>query len=198
MTSPLDPFAPIYDARERFQVQVQAPARLVFDTGASFDFQSIRLVRTIFWLRGRFLRSTAPPSWRSEGFLRDAPRIGWGTLREEPGRLFVAGAHCQPWLPDVVFVPLSADDFLAYAAPGRVKIAWSLEVESLGEARSRLITETRTVAPDAETRRRFLHYWRWARLGIHPIRWLLLTAIRREAERRYRRPHTGNTSMDGS
>jgi hypothetical protein len=197
MASPLDPFVPIYDARERFQVRVQAPARLVFDTGAGFDLQSIPLVRAIFWLRGRFLRAAAPASWKSEGFLRDAPRMGWGILREEPGRLFVAGAHCQPWLPDVVFVPLSPGDFLGYAVPGQVKIAWSLEADSLEEPRSRLTTETRAVATDAETRRRFLRYWRWARFGIYPIRWLLLTAIRRQAERRYHRLRSGDASPDG-
>ena len=198
MGSPLDPFIPIYDARERFQIQVQAPAPLVFDTSASFDIQSIPLVRAIFWLRGRFMRATAPASWQSGGFLRDAPGIGWGILREEPGRLFIAGAHCQPWLPDVVFVPLSPDDFLHCAVPGRVKIAWSLEVEPLEEARSRLITETRAAATDAEARRRFLRYWRWARFGIHPIRWLLLPAIRREAERRYRRLRAGERSRGDS
>jgi len=177
---------PAYDARERFQVHVQAPATLVFDTSARFDLQSIRLVRIIFWLRGRLLGAAASSTWQSGGFFADARRLGWGTLCEEPGRLFVAGGRCQPWLPDVTFIPLSATDFLPYAEPGQVKIAWTLEVEPLDEASCRLTTETRAVATDPAARRRLLHYWQWARVGIHTIRWLVLPAIRREAETRYR------------
>jgi hypothetical protein len=41
------------------------------------------------------------------------------------------------------------------------------------------------VATDAEARRRFRRYWRWARFGIVAIRLLILPAIRREAERRW-------------
>jgi hypothetical protein len=37
---------------------------------------------------------------------------------------------------------------------------------------------------------KFMRYWRLARFGIVLIRWLMLPAIRREAERRYRE-HAG-------
>ena len=94
------------------------------------------------------------------------------------------GAVCKPWLPDVVFAPVPADEFNAYAVPGQVKSAWTLETTEEGVGRTRLATETRASATDEASRRRFLRYWRWARFGILPIRWLLLPAIRREAERR--------------
>jgi hypothetical protein len=42
------------------------------------------------------------------------------------------------------------------------------------------------VATDAPARARFRRYWRWARFGIVAIRLLLLPAVRREAERRWR------------
>jgi hypothetical protein len=186
MTGPLDSLIPIYDARERFLVRVRAPAPLVYQTAAQFDVQSVALVQAIFWLRGRFLGSKptqANPF--SRGFLVGASSLGWGVLREEPGRLFVAGGYCQPWRPDVVFHPLTHASFQSFAEPNQVKIAWTLEVDPLAESRATLATETRAVATDADARHRFRTYWRWARFGIHSIRWLLLPAIRREAEARY-------------
>jgi hypothetical protein len=178
---------PTWDARERFQLVVRAPAPLVYRTAAEFDFQSVRLVRVIFGLRDRLLGSRAAARRPSRGLVADAPALGWGILRDQVGRVFVAGAHCQPWLPDVVFIPLTAATFAAFASPGRVKIAWTLEVEPVDDARCVLATETRAVATDHAARERFRRYWRWARFGIHAIRWLMLPAIRREAQARYRR-----------
>lgn len=199
MASPLDSFIPTCDARERFQLRVRAPAALLYQTAAEFDFQSLSLVRAIFWLRTRLLGSKpGPPTAPSQGFLAGAPSLGWGVLREEPGRLFIAGAHCQPWLPDVVFHPLTAVSFGPFAAPGQVKIAWTLEVEPLDESHSTLATETRAAATDAEARRLFRSYWRWARFGVHSIRWLLLPAIRRQAQERYHSTHPAPTNPDGT
>lgn len=189
--SPLDRFVPAFDARERFQVTVNAPAALVYETATAFDMQSVGLVRAIFRMREVLLGARVEAPRVSRGWLEEAAALGWGTLVEEPGRLFVAGAHCQPWLPDVRFVPLAADSFLDYAEPGCVKIAWTLEAISQSPDSSVLATETRVVATDAAARERFRRYWRWARFGIFSIRWLLLPAIAREAARRHRRsaPH---------
>jgi hypothetical protein len=185
----LDSFIPTYDARERLQLEVRAPAPLVYRTAAEFDLQSLALVRAIFWLRGRVLGSQAAAARRaSRGSLAGAPALGWGVLREEVGHVFVAGAHCQPWLPDVAFTPLTAATFAAFSAPGQVKIAWTLEVEPLDSTHCVLATETRAVATDDAARQRFRRYWRWARYGIHVIRWLMLPAIRREAQARYQSP----------
>ncbi len=188
--SPLDPFAPVFDARERFHVSVEAPAALVYATATGFDMQSVGLVRAIFRMREVLLGAHPDAPRVSRGWLEEAAALGWGTLVEEPGRLFVAGAHCQPWLPDVRFVPLAADSFVGYVEPGCVKIAWTLEVVALSPERTTLSTETRVVATDAAARERFGRYWRWARFGIFSIRWLLLPAIAREAKRRYRRSVT--------
>jgi hypothetical protein len=99
----------------------------------------------------------------------------------------VGGAACQPWKPDVVFRPLTPEIFLSYAEPDQVKIAWTLEAEPLGPELTRFITETRSVATNADARAKFRRYWRWARFGIVAIRPLLLPAVRRKAERRWRR-----------
>ena len=81
------------------------------------------------------------------------------------------------------FTAIPPAEFAAFQEPDLVKIAWTLEVESQGVASTLLSTETRAVATDATARRRFRRYWRWARFGIVAIRWLMLPAIRRQAER---------------
>ena len=186
MPGPLDPFIPDCDARERHAVTVHAPAALVYRVAQDFDLQSLLLVHTIFWLRSKLMRAT-PVRRPARGFLEEMQALGWATLVERPGELFVAGAACRPWLADVVFTPLPADTIRGFAEPGVVKIAWTLESRATGPARTELITETRAVATDGEARTRFLTYWRWARVGIFTIRWLFLPAIRKQAEAEWRR-----------
>jgi hypothetical protein len=183
--SPLDRFIPRPDVTERFEISIRAPARLVMDVASNFDMQSLPLVRAIFWLREKVMRSGRHAPRRPQGLLEEMQTLGWGLLVEQRGRLVICGARCQPWLADVTFSALNADDFAAYAEPGQVKIAWALETDEQGPALTRLAQETRAAATDETARTRFLRYWRWARFGIVSIRLLLLPAIRRAAERRW-------------
>lgn len=186
MASPLDPFIPVFDARERFQVRVRAPAELVYQTAAQFDMDSVGLVHAIFRLRALVLGAgPTPASPFAKGFLLGAQQLGWGLLREEPGHLFVAGACCRPWEAEVVFTPLTPATFAPFSDPGLVKIAWTLETIAIDTGRCILASETRALGTSPDAQRRFRSYWRWARFGIHAIRWLLLPAIRRRAEARY-------------
>jgi len=179
---PLDPFIPHPDVRERHSLVVRAPAAVVFEMAEAFDFQSVLFIKGIIRLRQFLLRSINVER-RPIPFLQEALAMGWGVLASTPGRVFVAGAHCQPWLADVRFVPIAPADFASFDEPNRVKIAWTLEVEPLDSHSTRLATETRAVATDAESLRRFRRYWRWARFGIVAIRWFMLPAIARQAER---------------
>lgn len=185
MSDLLDRFIPTFDVRERHEVTVAAPAALVFEVARNFSMQSIALVRAIFRLRSRLMGAHEPDSWQALGLVAETQAMGWGMLAEERGRSYVAGAVCQPWRADVVFRPVTADRFAAFAEPDLVRIAWTLEVSVLEPGRTRLATETRAKATDPAARAKFLRYWRWAGVGIVMIRWLLLPAVRREAERRY-------------
>lgn len=179
----LDAFIPVPDVRERHARTVRAPAARVYAAAEHFDVQSIPLVRGIFRWRERLL-GAAPQARAAREFFAEMRALGWGTLIERPGELFAAGASCRPWLANVVFTPVPVERFRDFAEPDRVKIAWTVETEAQGPALTRLATETRVVATDGEARRKFLRYWRWARFGILPIRWLLLPAIARAAEGR--------------
>jgi hypothetical protein len=179
--SPLAPFIPAPIAGERFAVTVRAPAALAYQVATTFDMQSIWSVRTIFQMRERIMGSR-PGVRIPRGLLEELRGLGWGCLLERPGELYVGGAVCQPWLADVKFRAVPAEEFAAFAEPDLVKIAWTLETRFVGPGLTELVSETRVAATDDAARKRFLAYWRWARVGIYTIRWLLLPAIRTKAE----------------
>lgn len=182
MSSPLDRFIPNPDIRERHTVIVRAPAQRVQDVARAFDMQSVPVVRTLVRAR-QLLLGSRQTSRTPRGMVADMTAMGWGILLDRPGELLVAGAVCQPWLADVHFRPLPPDQFAAFTEPNQVRIAWTLETKELGPDRTELATETRAAATDATSRRQFRRYWRWARFGIIPIRWFLLPAVARRAER---------------
>lgn len=184
--APLDRFVPRPDVRERHEITVRAPAALVLDVARNFDPESIPVVRAIFWLRGKVMGAREERGDLPKGLVPWTLAMGWGVLADEPGRFFVAGASCQPWKADVVFTPILPEQFASDAEPDRVKIAWTLEAEPVGPAKSRFASETRAVATNSAARERFRRYWRFARFGIVAIRWLLLPGVRRQAERRWR------------
>jgi len=177
-------FMPVADITERHETLVHAPANIVLDVARTFDMQSVPLIRAIIWMRGKILGATPLPARRSQGLVAETLGMGWGVLAERPGRELVVGAVTQPWQANVKFTAVAPDRFLAFAEPDLVKIAWTLEVDPLGPSLTRFRTETRAVATDGTAQRKFLRYWRWAGIGMVAIRWLLLPALRREAERR--------------
>lgn len=181
----LDRFIPAPDVRERFETTIHAPAAVVMQVAADFDMQSVRAVRAIFRLREALLGATRQSPRRPQGIVEETKSLGWGVLQEEPGRAVIMGARCQPWLADVRFSAIDAQEFAAYSEADQVKIAWTLEAEPIAGGFTRFAQETRAVATDAGARGKFLRYWRWARFGIIAIRLLMLPAVRRTAERRW-------------
>ena len=184
-SSALDRFVPEPEIRERFETTVRAPADLVMDVAAHFDMQSLRVVKSIFWLREKLMRASPSGNRKPQGILEETKSLGWGVLAEQPGRLVICGAICQPWLPQVKFSALAPDEFATYAEPDQVKIVWTLETEAIGPAITRFAQETRAAPTDQQARIKFRRYWRWARFGIITIRLLMMPAVRRASERRY-------------
>lgn len=187
MTSPLDRFMPTSDVRERFETTIRAPRELVMRTAYDFDLQSLPPVRAILRLRTLVMGGSPDSKPRTPvGLLAETRELGWGTLLEVPGRLLLCGAVCRPWLGDVRFSAVPAEDFAGYAEADRVKIAWSLEAVESEPDLTRFSHEVRASATDRTSREKFARYWRWARFGIVAIRLFLLPAIRRAAEREAR------------
>jgi hypothetical protein len=182
----LDEYMPRFDVRERFERDVNAPPALVMRTAYEFDMQSIWLVRLIIDLR-KVLLGGKQDKREKNGLVEECLDIGWGKLIEHPGRLLVCGAICQPWFGDVVFTPIPTAEFAECSPPDQVKIVWSLETSSVSENVTVFGHEVRAVATDHAAHEKFKRYWRWARFGIVAIRLLLLPAIRRKAEREFKK-----------
>jgi len=185
MSQAIERFIPRAEIRVRHETVVHAPPGVVFDVARSFDIQSIPLVRAIFWLRAKLLGGP-PPANRPKGLVAEAAAPGWGVLAERPGRELVMGAVAQPWLANVMFTAVPPTWFAAFADPEVVKIVWTWEAEPDGLDVTRLATETRVQPTDDAARAKFRRYWRVFGIGIVLIRWLVVPAVRREAERRYR------------
>ena len=123
---------------------------------------------------------------RPRGFIAQMKALGWGVLAELPGREIVMGGVTQPWDANPVFRALPPNEFAAFCEPGYVKIISTLRVDGHGDGRSVFRTETRAVATDPESRRKFRRYWAFLSPGIIAIRMALLPAIKAEAEKRWR------------
>jgi hypothetical protein len=180
----IERFAPEALVREKHEILVRAPAEVVLDVAETFDLLSLRAVFAIFWLRAKMLGARPPRRGDLKGLVAATSEMGWRELGRRPGREVVMGAAVQPWLPEPVFKPVPPDLFLSYAEPEHVKIVWTLEAEPVDASRTRFRTETRVQPTDEPARKRFRRYWRFAGYGIVLIRYLLLPAVRREAERR--------------
>lgn len=181
----IERFMPWSDVAEKHETIVRAPAAVVFAVARDFDMQSLPLVRALFRIRARLMGAAQPTAQRvPRGLIAETTALGWGILAERPGRELVMGAATQPWRGDVAFTAVAPERFARFDAPDRVKIVWTIEAEPHGVRLTRFRTETRVLATDPGARREFARYWRWARFGIVLIRWLLLPAVRREAERR--------------
>jgi hypothetical protein len=96
------------------------------------------------------------------------------------------GAVTRPWDANVVFRPLTPDQFVAFNEPDYVKIAWTLRADPAGPNASIFRHETRVTTTDRVARAKFRRYWSCFSPGITLIRWLLLVPLRNEAERRAR------------
>jgi hypothetical protein len=167
-------------------VRIAAPADIVLKTAAETNLEKCRTIRAIFKGRELVLGSEQVVNTLPSGLLAEVQSMGWRVLAELPGREFVIGAATKPWEPNPVFRGLSSDEFMKFEEPGYVKIAWTLRADAVGESESVLRTETRAIATDVESRRKFRRYWSFLSPGIIAIRRVMLPAVKAEAERRWR------------
>lgn len=182
----LDRFVPEPDEGGRHEITIHAPAELVMEVARNIDIESIWMIRALFWLRGKLLGVQMEKAGPRAGLIEQMLGLGWGCLAEEQGRYFVAGAACKPWQANPGFSAIAPEQFVSYAQPDEVKIAWTLEAEALGPELTRFGTETRVVATDEEARKKFRWYWRRFGIGIVLIRKILLPVVRRQSERQWK------------
>jgi hypothetical protein len=180
----LERFMPTYDVAERRHIAVAAPADVTFVAACEADLMQSPIIRAIFKACELVLGAQPDASARPRGVVALTKSVGWGVLADVPGREVVMGAVTQLWNPNVVFHPLTPDEFTRFNEPDYVKIVWTLRADPVGGNESIFGHETRVTATDSAARAKFRRYWARFSPGIKLIRWLLLPLVRTEAERR--------------
>ena len=71
-------------------------------------------------------------------------------------------AVTQAWLADVVFRPLSPEEFATFHEPDYVKIAWTLRADPFNTTEAIFRSETGLVTTDPAARAKFRRYWAFA------------------------------------
>jgi len=104
-------------------------------------------------------------------------------LSSTPSRSVVFGGVLQAWrLRGVEKSPeLDAEDLAAWIRPGWIKAAMDFRLTP-SRGGTELSSETRVLATDPDTRRRFALYWKVVQPGSTAIRWEVLTAVQVKAE----------------
>jgi hypothetical protein len=110
--------------------------------------------------------------------------FGFVLLAEDPGRELVFGGIGHMFRASGGSRPVfrDADGFRAFGEPGYAKVAMNFSAEARAGG-AELRTETRVLATDAASRRRFGRYWRLIRPGSALIRRTWLGAAKRRAQR---------------
>jgi hypothetical protein len=144
------------------------------------------LVRLLFAVRSipaYVVGKRGLPTDRTEPLYEQMLDFGFVLLAEEPGREVVFGGIGQMFEVSGGLRPVfgDADEFVAFQEPGYAKVAMNFSVEAWADG-TKARTETRVLATDAASHRRFGRYWRLIRPGSASIRRSWLAAAKRRAE----------------
>jgi hypothetical protein len=142
----LDRLLPVWDATRVERRVIEAPQTDVYDAVLDADFlDAVRrnpAVRTLFAVRDIALRG----EWVSLG--KDWPNeVAFGAI----GRF---------WGGETTWLATDAGSFGGFDRPGFAKIGCSIHLRALAGGRTLVSYEARTKAPDAQSRRAFMRYWR--------------------------------------
>ena len=171
---PIDVILPRHHVAKRHATTVRAPPERVYAAVGELDMGRSPLVRALFLLRGM------PPSTLTlRGLLGDR----FVLLAEEPGRELLIGLAGRFWTPTGDLQRLDPASFAAFDRPGYAKAVWSFSVAPRPDGAVELATETRVLCLDAESRRRFLRYWRVVGPFSGLVRREALRLVRARAER---------------
>jgi hypothetical protein len=178
----LNRLMPTYEVMEKREVGIRAPAEKAFTAACVVDLQRSAIIRSIFKARELLLGGKSDDVSQPPGLVDQAKAWGWAVLAEHRGREIVFGAVTQPWIANPTFRAVPADDFVGFAEPNYVKIAWNIAADPIGADKSVASTETRVTTTDAIARSKFRIYWAFLSPGIILIRRVALRLVKAEAE----------------
>ena len=183
----LDRFIPDPEVVEHHQIAVEAPADLVMATAKEMQMLDSPIIRAIIRMREIAMGGQHDEREHPAKLLDQMQSIGWVILSEKAGREIVLGCVTQPWLANPIFRSVPASEYLAFAEPGYVKIAWTLRADPIDAQHAMFHTETRVATTDAAARERFKNYWSFVQPGVELIRMAMLRPLKRAAEQRHRK-----------
>ncbi|MDP9989508.1 hypothetical protein J2S98_004698 [Arthrobacter oryzae] len=106
-------------------------------------------------------RSPGPAESQSTFRLKGMASAGWILLGETPGTEIVLGQVSPPWksVAPSADAPTTPAQFARFSQSGYAMIAAGLRIDPYGTGSSILTVETRVIATDEASRRRFRRYW---------------------------------------
>jgi len=183
----LEEIVPEYDFGEVHAVRLCAPPGEALGAVKLVGLGEMPLVRVLFAVRSvpaYVMGKRGLPSAGTDPLYGQMLEFGFVSIGEEPGRELVVGGIGQMFRVSGGRTPIFRDvsEFVAFREPGYAKVAMNFSARPL-ESGSELRTETRVVATDAASRRRFGRYWRLIQPGSALVRRGWLAAAKRRAER---------------
>jgi len=174
----LDDLLPRWDFRERHARVVAAPADAVYAAVRNVTVAEMPLARGLMAARG-IVGHGLP---RSDRPLLELMRsLGFAMLVDAPPSELAIGGIGPMWRPGARLRAIAdADDFRRAEHPGTVKVALGVELRA-DAGGTRLETETRILAADADAWRKFGVYWLLIRAPSGAVRHSMLGAIARRA-----------------
>jgi hypothetical protein len=174
--SRIDKFLPNYDFSAAYEIRINAPASVVYQSLLRSDFSELWLVRVLMTIRtGKRL-----PANRVPGDLRQRLQgTGFVILSEVPNEEIVIGVAGRFWRPDGGrCMELTAKDFAAFSPSGYAKVAWNFKLRADSTESTVLSTETRIKCFGQAALRKFRIYWSL----VGPFSGLMRKAILKQVE----------------
>jgi hypothetical protein len=179
----LDDLVPMTDHVTRQSRWIAAPPSVVWEELHQARLTSLPVTLVLSGVRALPVLLTG--KWRGRLDRTFLDVVPLPVLSSEPPSAVVFGGLLQAWRLTGGERPpaLDASGVRTWSEPGWVKVGMEFRLTpSIGG--TELSSETRVVATDPATRRRFARYWLVVRPGSSAIRWELLTAVALKAEAR--------------
>ena len=180
----LDRFMSEYQFSEYHEVRTHAPVARVEAAMREVSFADIPVAMYLMRARGAAggRGGAVPITTRPILDLMATPGTGFLPLDTSNPRELVYGMAGAPWANGPKPPVRAPEQFLAYSAPGNIRVAFDLRIVEEGDGVVRVSTETRARGNDAAAQRTFARYWRVVYPGSAIIRRVWLDAIVAKAE----------------
>jgi hypothetical protein len=180
----IDEFLPHHNFRAAYQIRINAPRSVVYQSLLRSDFSELWLTRLLMTLR----TGKPMPRHPRPGDLRQRLQgTGFVMLQEVPDDELVIGVAGRFWRPDGGrCMDLAASNFIDFSRTGCAKVAWNfrLSAESTTTETTILSTETRIQCFGRAALWKFRTYWSMVGPFSGLIRKAILKHVKAKAEAR--------------